>query len=113
MRTRPRRGNMSVFDRHGTGRRRRRRWLTGGLAVVSATAAVIVLGAGPALAVHDEDFQLDGDVLASTTTNVGGHVQHFDWDSFFNASGNPKQSSFPDASVPGFTASGFHQDFLT
>ena len=104
---------MSVFDRHGTGSHRRRRWLTAGLAVVSATAAVLALGAAPALAVHDEDFQLDGDVLASTTTNVGGVTQHFDWDSFFNSSGNPIQSSFPDPSVPGFTASGFHRDFIT
>src|SRR5262245_7766333 len=64
----PRRGDMSVFDRHGIGRHRGRRRLTAGLAVVSATAAVIVLGAGPALAVHDEAFQLDGDVSAATTT---------------------------------------------
>jgi hypothetical protein len=37
-----------------------------------------------ALAVHDEAFQLDGDVIASTTTSVGGTTQTLDWDSFFN-----------------------------
>jgi len=103
---------MSVSDTHRTGWHRRRRWLTAGLAVVSSTAAVIVLGAGPALAVHDEAFQLDGDVSHLTTTNVGGVTQPFDWDSFFDSAGSPIQSSFPDASVPGFTASGFDRDFV-
>ena len=40
-----------------------------------------------AQAVHDEDFQLDGDVLASTTTNVGGTTQTVDWDSLFDLNG--------------------------
>lgn len=103
---------MSVSDTHRTGRHRGRRWLTAGLAVATSTAAVIALGAAPALAVHDETFQLDGDVSAATTTNVGGHAQSFDWDSFFNSSGSPIQSSLPDPSVPGFTASGFDRDFV-
>jgi hypothetical protein len=106
-------GIMSVSDTHRTGTHRRRRFLTAGLAVVASTVTVIALAVGPALAVHDEAFQLDGDVSHATTTNVGGVTQHFDWDSFFDSSGSPLQSSFPDSSVPGFTASGFHRDFLT
>jgi hypothetical protein len=59
-----------------------------------------------AMAVHDFNFQLDGDVLASTTTNVGGHAQTLDWDSLFDASGGEK-------TLPaGFTASVFHKDFV-
>jgi hypothetical protein len=95
----------------GAGARRRRRWLTGGLAVVGSTVVVIALSAAPAFAVHDEAFQLDGDVSAATQTNVGGHVQPFDWDSFFNASGN-QSPVLPDSSRPGFTASGFDRDFV-
>jgi hypothetical protein len=56
-------------------------------------------------AVHDLNFQLDGDVLASTTTNVGGHTQNFDWDSLFDANGGEK------ALPAGFEASVFHKDF--
>lgn len=61
-----------------------------------------------AQAVHDLAFQLDGDVSASTTTNVGGHTQTVDWDSLFNASGgniNPAPT--------GFTAATFDKDFNT
>jgi hypothetical protein len=65
------------------------------------------------LSVHDEDFQFDRDVIASTTTNIGGVTRHFDWDSFFNSSGNPILSSFPYPLVPCFTASGFDRDFST
>src|SRR5215475_15702720 len=74
MRTRPRRGNMSVSDTHGTGRHRRRRWLIAGLAVVSSTAAVIALAVAPALAVHDTGaFELDGNA-------VNGPAPGDDWD---------------------------------
>jgi len=93
------------------GARRRRRWLTGGLAVVGSTVAVVALTAAPAFAVHDLAFQLDGDVSAATTTNVGGHVQLFDWSSFFDSSGN-QSPILPDPSRSGFTASGFDRDFV-
>jgi hypothetical protein len=70
---------------------------------------VTVLGlivAQPAFAVHDLEFQLDGDVSASTTTNVGGTTQTIDWDSLFDANGD-------ELGLPAnFTASGFHRDFL-
>ena len=68
-----------------TGSRRRRRFLLVPMLVVSAVALLFVAGAQ---AVHGEAFQLDGDVLASTTTTVGGVTQTVDWDSLFDANGN-------------------------
>ena len=49
---------------------------------------------------------LDGDVLASTTTNVGGVTQTVDWDSLFDANGNelPSPADFGESS--------FDKDFL-
>jgi hypothetical protein len=84
-----------------TPKRKGRRWLTAlaTLAVLSGTFYI----ANVALAVHDEDFQLDGDVLAS----VGGSAAlPYDWDSIFTAAGAPV------ASLPsGFSAPGFERDF--
>jgi hypothetical protein len=69
-------------------------------------AAIALFTAGSALAVHDLEFQLDGDVLASTTTNVGPNgPQALDWDSLFTAAGTEK------ALPTNFTASGFDRDF--
>jgi hypothetical protein len=66
---------MSIPDMRGVGRRRRRRWLIAGLAVVSSTAAVLALSVGPALAVHDTGaFELDGN--ATNNPAVPGD----DWD---------------------------------
>jgi hypothetical protein len=84
------------------GGRRRRSLIAGTLAVLAAGAFAL-----SALAVHDEVFQLDGDVIASTTTTVGGTTQTLDWDSFFDADGGEK------ALPAGFTASSFDRDFLT
>jgi hypothetical protein len=61
---------------HNTGRRRRR-WLTAGIAMLSTTAAVVALGlgVGPAAAVHDTGaFELDGN--ATNNPAVPGD----DWD---------------------------------
>jgi hypothetical protein len=88
-----------------TGSRRRRRFLLGPILLATTLLALFVAGA--ARAVHDAEFQLDGDVIASTTTNVGGTTQLLDWDSFFNASGTPL------ALPPGFDASTFDRDFET
>ena len=84
------------------------------LKAIGTVAAVVlaVLVPATAYAVHDLQFQLDGDVSQSTTTNVGGSIQTFDWDSFFNASGNPSPV-LPDGSRPGFTNSAFSKDFST
>ena len=86
-----------------TGSRRRRRFLLVPMLLVSAVALLFVAGAQ---AVHGEAFQLDGDVLASTTTNVGGVTQNVDWDSLFDADGTMKPS------LPaGFDAATFDKDF--
>jgi hypothetical protein len=66
----------------------------------------LLLGTGTVLAVHDENFQLDGDVLASTTTSFGGSTQAVDWDSIFTAAG-AKQASLPT----GFSDAAFKKDF--
>ena len=86
-----------------TGSRRRRRFLFAPMLLVTAVALLFVAGAQ---AVHGEAFQLDGDVLASTTTNVGGVTQTVDWDSLFDANGE-------ELPLPAnFTASSFDKDFL-
>lgn len=79
-----------------TGSRRRRRFLFVPILLVAAVALLLV---GAAQAVHDENFQLDGDVIASTTTNVGGTTQAVDWNSLFDASGgeiDPQPAGFTD-----------------
>ena len=93
------------------GARRRKRTLLG---VVASLAALGVF-AITALAVHDEAFQLDGNVLAASTTCVGDtdpapgcqNLQTVDWDSLFDAAGAEK--TLPTD----FTASGFDRDFVT
>jgi hypothetical protein len=87
-----------------SGSKRRRRFLIVPLVLVAVGALLL---AGAAQAVHDEAFQLDGDVLASTTTSYGGHTQSVDWDSIFTATGANK-----DPLPTNFTAAGFKQDFL-
>ena len=67
-------------------KQRGRRGLTG-LAIVGLLIGLLGT-AGTALAVHDEDFQLDGDVLSSTTTTKGGSTQLVDWDAIFDTSGD-------------------------
>jgi hypothetical protein len=67
-----------------------------------------------AQAVHDEAFQLDGDVVASTTTTVPpgpnppAETQLIDWDSLFNADGSTK-STLPT----GFDEANLVRDFNT
>src|SRR5215218_2499069 len=65
---------------------RRRRTLVGVVVALAATGIFAI----SALAVHDLNFQLDGDVEASTTTNVGGNTQNIDWDSLFDSAGAEK-----------------------
>src|SRR4029079_3402418 len=52
------------------------------------------------------EFQLDGDVLSSTTTSVGGTTQLIDWDAIFTAAG-ANQTPLP----ANFTNAGFAKDF--
>jgi hypothetical protein len=69
-----------------------------------------VYAALPAFAVHDLDFQLDGDVSAATQTHVptppGTATQHLDWDSLFTSTGGTKSLT-----GTGFTAARFDRDF--
>ena len=81
---------------------RRRRTVFGTLA---AFAVLSVLIAQSALAVHDLDFQLDGDIVTTPDGTVGGGTQEFDWQDLFDANGN-------ELGLPaGFDASGFEKDF--
>ena len=72
-----------------------------------AAIAMAVIFIPSALAVHDEAFQLDGDVSASSTTNYGTNApQLYDWDSIFTAAG-ANQSPLPT----GFNAAAFKADY--
>jgi hypothetical protein len=95
----------SSFSRLSAVVPRRRKQL---LAVVAASVLIAGYAALPAFAVHDQTFQLDGDVSAATTTSVGGTTQTLDWDSIFTAAG-ANQNPLPT----GFTAAKFDRDFLT
>jgi hypothetical protein len=87
------------------GSMRRRRFLVASVASVVALGAILI---STALAVHDEDFQLDGDLIASTNSNGG--AQPFDWDSLFNVSSNGTVTQ--KNPLPGdFTATSFDKDF--
>jgi hypothetical protein len=91
-----------VISRMVTPKRKGRRWLAA-LATLAVLSGSLYI-AGVALAVHDEDFQLDGDVLTSTN-NTGGNLP-VDWDSIFDADGS--ELSLPN----GFSDPGFEKDFL-
>ena len=88
-----------MISRMVTPKRKGRRLLTAlaTLAVISGSFYI----AGVALAVHDEDFQLDGDTLSSTSTNVGGSTQDVDWDLIFGADGESLDlpTGFSDADL--------------
>jgi len=88
-------------------RRRKRLWLVPIL--VTALAAVFFVAG--AQAVHDLQFQLDGDARAATGGGPSGQPK--DWDSFFNSSGGQIAGSLGSAGCVGcFNTSGFKKDFL-
>jgi hypothetical protein len=88
--------------------RPRRRTLKVVLSTVAVASAMLLASNAPtAFAVHDETFQLDGDVTAATTTAVGGTTQTVDWSSLFDANG--AKLTLPT----GFSASVFTKDFNT
>jgi len=85
------------------GRSRRLRFV---IALASCLLLVGLILAPSALAVHDLDFQLDGDIDDTTTTNVGGEEQTVDWETLFDSAGVTKP-------LPaGFESAGFDADFL-
>jgi hypothetical protein len=99
-----------ILGPEGSKRRWRFRYLS--LPVLAAVAVALFL-AGSAQAVHDLNFQLDGDVIASTVTHVpAAKTQSLDWSSFFSA-GGVESPTLPSANAAyaGFTASKFVRDF--
>src|SRR5438552_18942555 len=64
---------------------------------VPIVAAMLFALLAPAIAyaVHDLQFQLDGDVRASTTTSVGGSTQTLDWASFIDSLGHTDSGTLP------------------
>jgi hypothetical protein len=100
-----------VISRAVIKKQRGRRWLTA-LATLAVLSGTLLFG-GTALAVHEQTFQLDGDVDSSTTTNVGGSTQTVDWDAIFdngaaNADAQPENPLPPD-----YSSAGFKHDFVT
>ena len=87
--------------------RRLKRWLSS-IALLVTLGLIIV---PVLLAVHDETFQLDGDVLASTTTSYGSGTQTVDWDSLFNADGSTNTGALVPSGTPGFHHAKLDADF--
>ena len=81
---------------------RRRRFLFLSLLLSAAIALPL---AGIAQAVHDLNFELDGNQAEDAASTPA-----FDWVSFFDSTG-ASSPVLPDVSRPGFTASGFSKDF--
>jgi hypothetical protein len=77
-------------------------------AILSASVLVALLLAPAAQAVHDLDFELDGNIAKDS--GGGADAAPFDWASFFSSAG-AESPALPDASRPGFTDSGFSKDF--
>lgn len=103
-----------------TGSKRRKRFLFVPMFLVACTALFIVASAQ---AVHDLDFQLDGNVLSTvcgTTPDGNCSVQKFDWgrpagsnnaNYIFNADRSVNTSVVDKANTTGFTAAAFQRDF--
>ena len=93
------------------GARRRRRTL----AAVTVSIAALGVFAITAIAVHDEDFQLDAQHVRGHDHLVGGDTQTIDWDSLFTPNGTPAGSvrgaTVKDPLPAGFESAGFDDDF--
>lgn len=83
--------------------RAKQRWTL----LVGAVAALTLLIASLAFAVHDLAFQLDGNTKVDPATHIGTGTQAYDWDSFFDAGG--AKLALP----ANFTASAFTPDLQT
>jgi len=103
-----------------TGSKRRRRFLLVPILLVACTALFLI---GSAQAVHDLEFQLDGNALVSvcgTTPDGNCTTQVFDWGRpsgstdthyLFNANRTVNTSVVNSANSTGFTAAAFQRDF--
>ena len=83
----------------------RRRWTL--LLPLMAMIAVGLFYVTGAQAVHDEQFQLEGNVISSDDTSIGGNSQTVDWADLFDADGDELT---PPAN---FGETGFDRDFVT
>ena len=90
-----------IFGTPGRSRR-----LRVGIAIGACMALILVM-ALPAFAVHELDFQLDGNIATSPDTNVGGNTQEIDWQDLFDANGDT--NSLPT----GFEKADLDRDFNT
>jgi hypothetical protein len=93
-----------------TGSKRRKRFLLVPILLVAFTALFLV---GSAQAVHDLQFQLDGNAKAAecgTTPDGNCSTQQYDWDSVFNANGTTTSLVNP-SNTSGFTNAAFQRDF--
>lgn len=75
------------------------------LLALALLAPMLVIGQTEAGAVHDGSFQLDGNLAVD-----GAVTPPYDWESFFNSSGN-RSPVLPSADLPGFVDSTFKADY--
>jgi hypothetical protein len=92
-----------------TGSKRRKRMLLGPILLTAALAALFIAGA--ARAVHDADFQLDGDTTSVAYNLPGGVAPAYDWDDLFNANGSTTSLVDPAGGNASFTNASFKRDF--
>jgi len=97
-----------VISRRITPERRGRRFITA-IAALGLIAGSM-LATGTALAVHDADFQLDGDTTEVDRTPSEPGNPTLDWDSLFTATGG-NTSAIDPTNDPGFTHGDFVRDF--
>jgi hypothetical protein len=102
-------GEHNVLSRKLIKKQRGRRPLTA-IAVAGLLSGLLLAG-GTALAVHDEQFQLDGDTDPAISQNTPGDPPE-DWESLFNPNGTNQAIIDPEA-ADGFTAGSFQRDFLS
>lgn len=76
------------------------------VSIATIAVAMLLVFATGAGAVHDLEFQLEGN-----TADDAASAQDFDWESFFTNTG-AESPVLPHASRPGFTASGFKPDYV-
>ena len=83
------------------------------LALFAALTVIGTLGIAPVLAVHDQEFQLDGDTssVAQNNPNAPAAAPAEDWETLFNSTGGFTGID-PDA-VDGFNGGAFERDFLS
>jgi hypothetical protein len=79
------------------------------MAIAGLSVALLTI-TGLALAVHDLDFQLDGDTTTIDQTPGSPGTPALDWDSLFNSDGTNKSIIVP-TNNPGFTHGDFVRDF--